>query len=107
MLRQQKFLNNVLERLNDEKGQKEVVAEIECVRKCLTMPESMTLYMATNVDKLTVQVPNVYSSWNNHFSELKATSKTKYILLLILKYTPVSTYKLQICILITQARSYY
>ena len=77
MLRQQKFLNSVLERLNDEKGQKEVVAEIESVRKCLTMPESMTLYMATNVDKLTVQVPNVYSAWNNHFSELNATSKTK------------------------------
>ncbi|XP_071875981.1 uncharacterized protein C05D11.1 [Bombus fervidus] len=77
MLRQQKFLNNVLERLNDETGQKEVISEIESVREVLTTPKNMVLYMATNVDKLTAQVPNVYSPWNTYFSTFDTSSKTK------------------------------
>ncbi|XP_060831851.1 uncharacterized protein C05D11.1-like [Bombus pascuorum] len=77
MLRQQKFLNNVLERLNDETGQKEVISEIESVREVLTTPKNMVLYMATNVDKLTAQVPNVYSPWNTYFSTFSTSSKTK------------------------------
>ncbi|XP_076234685.1 uncharacterized protein C05D11.1 [Calliopsis andreniformis] len=77
MLRQQKFLNNLLERLNDEKGQKEVVSEIESVRQMLTAPKNITLYMATNVDKLTTQIPDIYNSWNTHFSELDTSNKTK------------------------------
>lgn len=68
----------MLDRLNDVKGQEEVLSEIEAVRKILTMPKNMALYIATNVDKLTIQVPNPYSSWNTHFSELDISSKTKY-----------------------------
>lgn len=79
MLRQQKFLNNVLERLNDETGQKEVISEIESVREVLTTPKNMVLYMATNVDKLTAQVPNVYSPWNTYFSTFGTSSKTKLV----------------------------
>ncbi|XP_015438659.1 PREDICTED: uncharacterized protein C05D11.1-like [Dufourea novaeangliae] len=77
MLRQQKFLNSILERLNNEEGQREVLSEIEIVRKVLTTPKNMTLYVATNVDKLTIQIPNVYDSWNTHFSELTMSDKTK------------------------------
>ncbi|XP_076754478.1 uncharacterized protein C05D11.1 [Xylocopa sonorina] len=77
MLRQQKFLNSVLERLNDETGQKEVISEIESVRKILTTPKNMVLYMATNVDKLTAQIPNVYSSWNTHFPTFDTSNKIK------------------------------
>ncbi|XP_043257873.1 uncharacterized protein C05D11.1-like [Colletes gigas] len=77
MLRQHKFLTNVLDRLNDEKRQKEILSEIEFVRKVLTMPKNMALYMATNVDKLTVQVQNVYNPWNTHFSELATSDKNK------------------------------
>ncbi|XP_017766196.1 PREDICTED: uncharacterized protein C05D11.1-like [Eufriesea mexicana] len=77
MLRQQKFLNNVLKRLNDETGQKEVISEIESVREVLTNPKNMVMYVATNVDKLTAQVPNVYDPWNNYFSTFDTSSKTK------------------------------
>ncbi|XP_031827679.1 uncharacterized protein C05D11.1 [Nomia melanderi] len=77
MLRQQKFLNNVLDRLNNEKEQKEVISEIEVVRKALTTPKNMVLYMATNVDKLTHQIPDVHTSWKTHFSELDTSNKTK------------------------------
>lgn len=77
MLRQQKFLSNILDRLNDEKEQKEVISEIEIVRKALTTPENMVLYMATNVDKLTSQISDVYTPWNAHFSDLATSCKTK------------------------------
>ncbi|XP_050485533.1 uncharacterized protein C05D11.1-like [Bombus huntii] len=77
MLRQQKFLNHVLERLSDETDQKKVISEIESVREVLTTPKNMVLYMATNVDKLTAQVPNVYSPWNTYFSTFGTSSKTK------------------------------
>lgn len=86
MLRQQKFLNNVLERLNDETGQKEVISEIESVREVLTTPKNMVLYMATNVDKLTAQVPNVYSPWNTYFSTFDTSSKTKLVYVHNLNY---------------------
>ncbi|XP_054014823.1 uncharacterized protein C05D11.1-like isoform X1 [Hylaeus anthracinus] len=86
MLRQQKFLTNVLDRLNDENGQAEVLSEIESVRKVLTMPKNMTLYIATNVDKLTTQIQNVYSPWNTHFSEFAKSDKIK------LQVTPDSVY---------------
>ncbi|XP_003399672.2 uncharacterized protein C05D11.1 [Bombus terrestris] len=77
MLRQQKFLNNILDRLNDETGQKEVISEIESVREVLTTPKNMILHMATNVDKLTAKVPNVYGPWNTYFSTFDTSSKTK------------------------------
>lgn len=92
MLRQQKFLNNVLERLNNETGQKEIVSEIESVRELLTIPKNMVLYMATNVDKLTAQVPNVYNPWNTYFSTFDTSSKIKLVYLYNLNY------KLHICI---------
>lgn len=68
MLRQQQFLTKMLERLNSEKGQSEVLAEIEDVRKALTATENMVLYMAVNVDKLASQVPDVYEPWKNFFN---------------------------------------
>lgn len=77
MLRQQKFLTDILERLNDEKGRREVLAEMESVRKTLTSPKNIVLYMAVNAEKLTVQVPNVYASWNMFFSDVGASAKTK------------------------------
>lgn len=77
MLRQQKFLTDILERLNDETGKREVIAEIDSVRKTLTSPKNMLLYMAVNVEKLTVQVPNVYAPWNMFFSDVGTSVKTK------------------------------
>lgn len=77
MLRQQKFLTDVLERLNDETRRREVIAEIESVRKILTSPKNMVLYMAVNAEKLTVQVPNVYAPWNMFFSDVGTSEKPK------------------------------
>lgn len=77
MLRQQKFLTDVMERLNDDVGQKEVLAEIESVRKTVTSLKNMILYIAVNVDKLTVQVPDVYAPWNKFFSDVAMSEKAK------------------------------
>lgn len=77
MLRQQKFLNDIMERLNNDTGKKEVIAEIESVRKILTASKNMVLYMAVNVEKLTVQVPNVYAPWNMFFSDIGTLEKVK------------------------------
>ncbi|XP_043275299.1 uncharacterized protein C05D11.1-like [Venturia canescens] len=63
LLRQHKFLVKMVERLNTEEGQREVLEEIESVRKMLTAPKSLTLAMAVNVDKLTTQVCDVYEPW--------------------------------------------
>ncbi|XP_076165963.1 uncharacterized protein C05D11.1 isoform X2 [Ptiloglossa arizonensis] len=77
VLQQQKFLTNLVDRLNDEKEQKKVLSEIEAVRKALTMPKHITLYMATNVDKLIAQVQNVHRPWDTLFSEFDISNKTK------------------------------
>lgn len=76
MLRQQQFLTKMLERLNSEKGQSEVLAEIEDVRRILTANENMVLYMAVNADKLANQVSNIYEPWKefsgpNNFTHSK------------------------------------
>ncbi|XP_076642310.1 uncharacterized protein C05D11.1 [Halictus rubicundus] len=76
MLRQQKFLTNVLNRLNDVEEQNFVISEIEIVKKALTTPKNITMYIATNVDKLTAAIPSVYLPWTTHFSEL-TSEKTK------------------------------
>ncbi|XP_033325130.2 uncharacterized protein C05D11.1 [Megalopta genalis] len=77
MLRQQKFLTNVLNRLNDEKEEGSIISEIEIVRKILTTPKNMTMYIATNVDKLTSRNPDVYKSWATCFSNLETLEKTR------------------------------
>jgi hypothetical protein len=77
MLRQQKFLTDIMERLNDNTGKKQVIAEIESVRKILTSFKNMVLYMAVNVEKLTVQVPDVYAPWNIFFSDIATSEKIK------------------------------
>ncbi|EZA55862.1 hypothetical protein X777_04081 [Ooceraea biroi] len=74
MLRQQKFLTELMERLSDDAGQREVMAEITSVRKTLTRLKNMVLFIATNVEKLAAQVPDVYAPWNIHFSDV-ATGK--------------------------------
>lgn len=77
MLRQQKFLTDIMERLNDDAGKKQVIAEIESVRKIVTSFKNMVLHMAVNVEKLTVQVPDVYAPWNIFFSDIATSEKKK------------------------------
>ncbi|KAL2723884.1 uncharacterized protein V1478_008397 [Vespula squamosa] len=75
LLRQQKFLTKMIERLDDESSEQEVIAEIESVRKVLTSTENMVLYIAVNVDKLSAEVENVYTPWNDFFSDMDTTEK--------------------------------
>lgn len=75
ILRQQKFLTKMIERLNNESSEQEVIAEIESVRKVLTSTENVVLYIAANVDKLSAEVENVYTPWNDFFSDIDATKK--------------------------------
>lgn len=67
----------MMERMNTVQGQKEVVAEINDLRKILTSTKSMALYMAVNVDKLVAQNPDVYSPWKQCFSDIESSSKSK------------------------------
>lgn len=77
VLRQQKFLTKILEKLETEEGIEEVKLEINQVRKILTMPNSMALHMAFNVDKLVAQNPNVYAPWKEFFCDVKCPDKSK------------------------------
>lgn len=77
MLRQQRFLSKMLERLSSEKGRVEVMTEIEDVRSILTSNKNMVLYMAANVDKLTNQVSDVYEPWKE-FAVTHSSTQSKY-----------------------------
>lgn len=77
LLRQQKFLTKLMERLETEESQKEVIAEMNAVRKILTSTKSMALYVAVNVDKLVAQNPDVYSPWKKCFSDIENSTKSK------------------------------
>ncbi|XP_066596217.1 uncharacterized protein C05D11.1-like [Prorops nasuta] len=63
LLRQQKFLTKFIEQLSDDSTQKEALAEIEEVRKIITTPKNMVLYMVMNVDKFTAQISHIYEPW--------------------------------------------
>lgn len=76
MLRQQQFLTKMLEKMNTEEGQKEVLADMEAVRKILTSTKNMALYLAANVDKLSMQVPDVYDAWKE-FADVDNSTKSK------------------------------
>ncbi|XP_034934378.1 uncharacterized protein C05D11.1-like [Chelonus insularis] len=64
MLRQQQFLTKLVERLNKNEGQKEVISEIEDIMKILTLKRNLTLFLASNVDKLSSQISELYSPWD-------------------------------------------
>ncbi|CAD6227691.1 GSCOCG00001371001-RA-CDS [Cotesia congregata] len=68
LLRQQQFLTKLATRLGTPEGQAEVVAEVEAVMKILTAKDHMILYMATNVDKLSAQVTELYKPWWTFFN---------------------------------------
>ncbi|XP_012262723.1 uncharacterized protein C05D11.1-like [Athalia rosae] len=77
MLRQHKFLTQMMDSLNDSKAQAKVLEEIESVRKTLTTPQNMVLYMAANVDKLAAHVPNVYEPWEVLLPKQYTSCKSK------------------------------
>ena len=77
LLRQQKFLTKLLEYLETEEGQKEVIAEINALRKILTSPKSVALYIAVNVNKLMAQNQDVYTPWKKNFSNIENFTKSK------------------------------
>lgn len=55
LVRQHKFLTKMVERLSTESGQKEVLAEIQAVRKVLIARENVAMYIATNPERLSGQ----------------------------------------------------
>lgn len=61
LMRQQMFLGGIVERLGTE-GQK-VVGEIEGILRKITDPSNILVYIATNVDKLSSQVEDLYGPW--------------------------------------------
>ncbi|XP_011161835.1 uncharacterized protein C05D11.1 isoform X2 [Solenopsis invicta] len=77
LVQQEKFLVDILEHLNDDVGQKEIMANIESSRKALTLSTNIVLYMTANVTKLIKAVSNVYTPWKIFFSDVAAPEKTK------------------------------
>lgn len=77
LLQQEEFLTDIMNRLNDDVGQKEIIADIESSRKALTLPENIILYMTVNATKLTKGVSNVYAPWNTFFSDVAVKEKTE------------------------------
>ena len=63
--------------MNTVQGQKEVVGEINDLRKILTSTKSMALYMGVNVDKLVALNPDVYSPWIECFADVENSTKSR------------------------------
>lgn len=52
LLRQQKFLTSIIEKLGNPDESKVVVSQIEEVRKIITNPSNIVLHMAANLENL-------------------------------------------------------
>lgn len=76
-MQQKEFLIDIMERLNDDVGQKEIMANIESSRKILTLSNNMVLYMTVNVTKLTQEVSDIYAPWKTFFSDVAVAEKAK------------------------------
>ncbi|XP_071568866.1 uncharacterized protein C05D11.1 [Temnothorax nylanderi] len=76
LLQQEEFLTDIIERLKNDAGQKEIMANIESSRKTLTLLKNMELYMTVNVTKLTKEVSNIYAPWETFFPDV-VTEKAK------------------------------
>lgn len=63
-LKQQQFLTKLIERLNTSNEQKQLVDDIEKIIKILTTGNNMMVHTASNVDKLSNQVGDLYSPWD-------------------------------------------
>ena len=63
--------------MNTDLGQKEIVVEINAVRKILTEPKSMALHIAVNVDKLVTYNPDIYEPWKKCFPSDEISSKSR------------------------------
>lgn len=77
MLRQHKFLTKLLEKLSTSEGQEKVIADLESVRSTLTSSENLLIYMATNVDRLSMHASNLYAPWEKHFDFKKKSAPKK------------------------------
>ncbi|XP_069192343.1 uncharacterized protein C05D11.1 isoform X2 [Procambarus clarkii] len=68
ILRQEKFLNLMLSRLNTEEAK--VLEELEQVRKAIVHKDRITIHMSTDVEKLSAQVDPL-APWLNFISDEK------------------------------------
>jgi len=62
--------------LSTESGQKEVILTLDEVRRILTAPNNVVLFITVNVDKLTSQIDDVYGPWKI-FETLENEPKTR------------------------------
>nr|XP_053627504.1 uncharacterized protein LOC128685064 [Cherax quadricarinatus] len=73
ILRQEKFLNSLLNRLNTEETQ--VLEELEQVRNMITHKDRLLIHMATDVEKLSTMIDPL-APWLNFISDTE-TMKEK------------------------------
>lgn len=52
LLRQQKFLTTIVEKLGTEEGSKAVISDLEKVRQIITSPNNVVLHLAANLENL-------------------------------------------------------
>ncbi|XP_045129577.1 uncharacterized protein C05D11.1-like [Portunus trituberculatus] len=77
ILKQEKFLNALLERLATD--EEEVLRELEEVRQAIVAPERVTIHLATNLEKLAVHLDPLEPWTNFAKGELSTTGKEKFL----------------------------
>ncbi|GLH01355.1 Presequence protease, mitochondrial [Gryllus bimaculatus] len=65
MLRQHQFLTSLIEKLDSEETQREVLDEIDQIRRLITNPENLVIHLATNIDQLVSKIGDPVKPWLN------------------------------------------
>ncbi|XP_050697306.1 uncharacterized protein C05D11.1-like isoform X1 [Eriocheir sinensis] len=89
ILKQEKFLNSLLERLDTE--EEVVLRDLEEVRQAITAPERITIHMATDLEKLSVST-DPFTAWMT-FLDANKTSPTKEKFLNVIPDSSMHSYE--------------
>uniref|UniRef100_A0A1B6DB00 Peptidase M16C associated domain-containing protein n=1 Tax=Clastoptera arizonana TaxID=38151 RepID=A0A1B6DB00_9HEMI len=77
VLRQYKFLTNMLDRLNNPDECNQVLAEIDTVRQIVTHPSNIVIHHAANLDLLAAKVSDPADLWKQVLPYTKSPVKNK------------------------------
>lgn len=64
MLRQQKFLTSLVERMDIDSEWEVIYSDIEKVRTLMTSPSNIVIHMGANLGVLSMKYANVLSPWD-------------------------------------------
>ncbi|EEB10863.1 conserved hypothetical protein [Pediculus humanus corporis] len=78
LLRQQKFLTDIVEKLKSPAEAEVIFRELDAVRMLLTAPGNMAVYMAANLDNLATLYPDIIEPWSKLLPKSIEPVKMKY-----------------------------